>query len=235
MVEISETERLLRVWEFAWNRAPCEQAIALADFGLPETNRSTILAMPIGYRDKLLAQLRVRLFGSTVNLLAQCPACEERSELDFELDTSDWETPESKVSEIKLEGKSYHFRIPNSSDLIAMKNASTEDPRAFLVASCLDESQDSNLQGEVVDAISRAMGELDPNANLTIDVACSFCDHCWVQPFDVVALVWEEVSSWAKRTISDVHALAKAYGWSEREILEMTPSRRQIYLNMAEA
>jgi hypothetical protein len=33
----------------------------------------------------------------------------------------------------------------------------------------------------------------------------------------------------------DVHALASAYGWSEREILALSDTRRRLYLEMVSA
>jgi hypothetical protein len=46
----------------------------------------------------------------------------------------------------------------------------------------------------------------------------------------VVAFFWEEIDVWAERTLSDVHRLASAYGWSESDILALGPRRRQRYL-----
>ncbi len=39
----------------------------------------------------------------------------------------------------------------------------------------------------------------------------------------------------AKRLLSEVHALASAYGWSEREILGLSVARREFYLGMVRA
>jgi hypothetical protein len=48
----------------------------------------------------------------------------------------------------------------------------------------------------------------------------------------VVSFFWMEVESWAYRILRQVHALASAYGWSEGDILAMSPWRRQFYLEM---
>ena len=39
----------------------------------------------------------------------------------------------------------------------------------------------------------------------------------------------------AKRLLMDVHLLARAYGWSEAEVLALSPARRRFYLEMVEA
>ena len=43
---------------------------------------------------------------------------------------------------------------------------------------------------------------------------------------------WAELDAWARRLLLDVHTLARAYGWSERDILQLTETRRQFYLNL---
>jgi len=44
-----------------------------------------------------------------------------------------------------------------------------------------------------------------------------------------------EVNEWAERQLQTVHKLARAYGWTEREILNLSPVRRQLYLGMIES
>jgi hypothetical protein len=43
------------------------------------------------------------------------------------------------------------------------------------------------------------------------------------------------VQAAAERVLLDVHALARAYGWTESEVLRLTPARRSAYLQMAAA
>ena len=40
---------------------------------------------------------------------------------------------------------------------------------------------------------------------------------------------WLEIDAWARRTLRDVHALASAYAWSERDVLALSPTRRTLY------
>ena len=47
---------------------------------------------------------------------------------------------------------------------------------------------------------------------------------------DVPGLVWDEVDAVARRLVDEVHALASAYGWAERDILAMGAARRAAYL-----
>ena len=39
--------------------------------------------------------------------------------------------------------------------------------------------------------------------------------------------------AWARRTLRDVHVLARAYGWREADVLALSPTRRQIYVELS--
>ena len=69
--------------------------------------------------------------------------------------------------------------------------------------------------------------------NLALD--CPACGAHWQSVFDIVTFLWGEIEDWAQRLLYDVHLLASAYGWSERDIVAMTPRRRRMYLEMVGA
>jgi hypothetical protein len=50
--------------------------------------------------------------------------------------------------------------------------------------------------------------------------------------FDIISFFWTELDSLARRLLQDVHVLAKAYSWREADILSMSATRRQFYLEM---
>ena len=46
---------------------------------------------------------------------------------------------------------------------------------------------------------------------------------------DIRAVLWAEVEAWANELLHDVHALASAYGWSESDVVRLSPWRREWY------
>ena len=54
-------------------------------------------------------------------------------------------------------------------------------------------------------------------------------------PFDIVSFFWREIEEFAIRTLREIHALARAYGWAEDQILALSPTRRRCYLEMVGA
>jgi hypothetical protein len=79
------------------------------------------------------------------------------------------------------------------------------------------------------------MAEADSQADVRINLSCPACEHQWQAAFDVLSFFWSEITAWAHRILSDVHALAYAYGWREADILNMSPRRRRYYLTLLEA
>jgi hypothetical protein len=76
------------------------------------------------------------------------------------------------------------------------------------------------------------MAELDPMARIELQLTCPACEHQWGELFDIASYLWTELKDHAIRLLHDTHTLARAYGWSEAEILSMTSRRRQVYLDL---
>lgn len=84
-------------------------------------------------------------------------------------------------------------------------------------------------------AVEARMAELDPQGDIELDLACDACGHAWQTAFDVCAFFWEEIEARAKRLLQEVRLLASAYGWTERDVLALSDSRRAAYLKMVDA
>jgi len=177
--------------------------------------------------------------------VAACPGCRERLELS--LDTREMLARSQETQEIEITRKigefSMTFRLPSSLDVLAA--ASQSDPaacRALILERCLLSTQEGDapmnsdqLPPEVAAVVVESMAEADPLADIQLDAACPACKYRWLAPFDIVSFLWTEIEAWAWRILTEVHTLAAAYGWSEREILTLSPTRRQYYLEMVGA
>ena len=84
----------------------------------------------------------------------------------------------------------------------------------------------------VLDGLSRHMETLDPAARVSFAVECPHCSVEWDARLDVDQLVWARVQASAERLLLEVDSLARAYGWTEREVLELDPLRRAAYLQL---
>lgn len=237
-------EQLLNVWEQGLNQPLLQRVLILLAAAFPDRSPDAFATMSIGQRDLLLLQLRERLFGQHLMNTAICPQCNDRIEwpsriADFVIETDNSNT---KADVFKLQTDDYllRFRLPNSLDIAAVTNArGTENAAQQLLLRCVLEFKQGgeNCAGEplpevVVQALNEQIEALDPQADIRINLTCPECSHSWCALFDIASFLWAEINGWAERTLQTVYRLAAAYGWSEREILNLSPVRRQLYLGM---
>ena len=88
------------------------------------------------------------------------------------------------------------------------------------------------LPDDVSEAVVTEIARRDPQGDIRFDLVCPDCSHQWEAIFDIVSFAWNEISAWAGRLLRQVHALARAYGWSEAQVLALSSFRRQMYLEM---
>ncbi len=235
---------LLRVWEVGEDQRPLDRALTLLATACPEITWDELAALSIGQRDARLLTLRERTSGPRLNGYVECPRCAER--LEFEVAVADLRVAEDpdigeETQELVTSGLALRFRLPNSRDLATVLGC--QDPSAarnVLVQRCvLEASRDgvpvpaSELPADVIAGLTQRMSEYDPQAEVLLDLRCPTCDHAWQALFDIVAFFWAELAAQAKRLLREVHILARAYGWSEANVLNMSARRRQFYLEMA--
>ncbi|MGH8547064.1 MAG: hypothetical protein ACRERU_00360 [Methylococcales bacterium] len=69
-----------------------------------------------------------------------------------------------------------------------------------------------------------------PLAHIELTLSCPDCRNTWHETLHVIDFLWQEIANLARRLLFEVAQLASAFGWSEREILALTPERRRSYL-----
>jgi len=228
MIGLSAKE-LLSLMERGQGQEPVTRGLLLLEYACPELDGPSRLDLPLGERDRLLTSLRVATFGGQAPLLACCPRCAAEVETTFDLRSllTGLTDPTPPSTTFEHLGQRHHYRRPSSADLRA---ALASDGAATVVVAerCLETAPDEELVaafGEVLDAN-------DPWAEVTLELHCPDCAEPWTEVFDIVDTFWREIESRGRRLLREVHTLARSYGWSESEILELSPMRRQLYLGM---
>jgi hypothetical protein len=262
MRALTATE-LLEVWERGSSQSPPRRMLGLLAAAYPEVSREQLAELPIGERDRRLLQLREWLFGSKLATVTSCPRCGEQLESSLDVSdmlghavpagggsSAGRDAPGRDAAPGVVEASGYRvrFRLPTSQDLLALPAADEEVTageenalRACLLARCVLDARDANdepvdaasLPDEVVAALSREMAVSDPHAAIELALECPVCEHAWRALLDVARFLWAEIVAWAQRTLREVHCLARAYGWCEADVLALSPTRRQIYLELS--
>ncbi len=243
------TAELLRLWERGAASPPLTRALTLLAAARNDTPLEQLARLPVGRRDAGLLRLREQIFGARLPCRAACPACGETMAWDFtatDLGALD-DRATDETHTFRAEDCEARFRLPDSRDLAELApHDSAENNRQRLLRACVLEfrrgqravSLDENLD-EVPPAFTAAllarMAELDPLADVRLGVHCPACRHAWEAGFDIAGFFLAELTAWASRLLREVHELAVAHGWSETEILNLSPQRRRAYLEMIRA
>jgi predicted RNA-binding Zn-ribbon protein involved in translation (DUF1610 family) len=209
----------------------------------PDLSPTAISRFSLGQRDSQLLRLREMLFGQQMSAVFECQQCGET--LEFELSSPAASIPEAPPEDapafsVEVGPWQARFRLPEGSDLEVLADcASIEEGRVRLLERCLIEALGPDgpmpiveASPELVESVEARMAELDPQANMAVDLTCPMCGTPTTAPFDVSHFFWQEIDQWARHTLHDVHTLARAYGWSEAEVLALTARRRQQYMEL---
>lgn len=235
---------MLSVWEQGLNQHLVQRALILLAAACPELKPDALAELSIGQRDERLLQLRERLFGPKLVNTAACTECSER--VEWENRITDIRIPSlqdgSMANEFEFKTDNYHFRfrLPNSLDLAdVIHNEDRDEALKGLLIRCILKAESAGqdqtvdqLPDHVIQSLNQRIEALDPQAEIRIRLRCPACSHSWEVQFDIASFLWTELNDWAERMLQTVHKLALGYGWSEREILNLSPIRRQLYLGM---
>ena len=245
MRPLSATQ-MLALWEAGQTRHPIDRALLALALAMPDEAPDTLADRPVGWREVNLLALRNATFGSALDGYAPCPAC--GAVMEFALDGSalvDELPAPDKDARIVIDNR--QWRVPSSRDQAAILDAADpEEAVQRLLARCeIDESPPhwpvavdsqkwpkTEISPAMIGELEARMEQLDPAANIRLDMRCSDCGHTWDAFLDVAACFWAELSARAHQLLEAVHRLASAYGWREADILSLSPARRAAYLNM---
>jgi len=237
--------QLLDAWERGLSESRCSRTLPVLAAASPDSSAADLAALSIGERDRWLLRLREWSFGSQWESVARCTACGEG--LEWAVNTADLfvEKEAEPATELSLEIDRYSvsFRLPKILDVAAISELPESNAaRQMLLERCVSSARRDGeeiscveLPVAVVNAITTRMSEADPQAEINVDLACPACGHQWQALFDIESFFWIEINAWAQRLLTEVHALAKAYGWREADILNLSPWRRKVYLDLVSA
>lgn len=236
---------ILRIWEKGQDLHPLDRALMILRPACSGMTWDRLSALPVVERDIMLFGLYEQTFGNMLKGFAECPACRER--LEFEISTKDILKKQERMSDcneyvldMNDKGIELTYRLPTSLDLAAIVDCEdVQSGRTRLAKRCILEAKkdslrvsENGLSAEVFNRLARQMEEKDPGADVIINLLCPGCGHQWQMILDILAFLWTEISIHARRLLGEVNILASVYNWCEKDILSMSPVRRQYYLDM---
>lgn len=240
-----DADALLTLWE----RTIGGDAVAVDEALLHAGFDSGSIAAPrtLGERNARLLALHAQWFGAELVLLSHCPACGTAAQFSADAQALAASAPASDATlashHLAVDGHAIEFRLPDHADIAAAAGA--PDDEGFvdaLLSRCILDCRiggiplrPQELPATVLDALSMRMETLDPAASLSFALDCPQCATRWDARLDPGQPVRQKVQAAAERLLLDVNALARSYGWSEGEVLRLSPTRRAAYLQLAAA
>jgi len=235
----SHANTLLDLWE----RGVGQAGTARADLVLQASGAGVAPPRTLGERNVSLIELHARVFGPQLDLQSRCPSCRTAAQFSSDCAALAALRPEAdpaRPHRVEIQGYVIEFRLPDGTDLAEASREDAEDEfvRHLLercVLACSREHERVSIRDvpePVLDDLSQRMEALDPAARVAFGVECPQCGARWDAHLDVAQLVWTKVQAAAERLLLEIDTLARAYGWTEREVLALSPLRRAAYLQL---
>jgi len=231
---------LLGTSEALRDQSPLEQALTILHAALPEVGREALANLTVSERDARLLELREQTLGVVLEGRADCPCC--KANLEFAVRTADLSRPGAAFAgqhSFVKEDWRLQLRMPTSRDLFEVVDLPLEEGRRVLAQRCIvkiergEEQPASNaLPDDLIEEAGKQLCESERAAEFPVNLACPACGHRWEMTLDIAAFFANEIETIARRLLFEVHALATAYGWSEREVLTLSARRRHAYLEL---
>jgi hypothetical protein len=225
---------LLALWERGASRHALDRSALLYAAARPDVAVDAIAVLPLGEINTRLLELRAAWFGERIQAHVDCASCGQRLGLTVAIP----DLLPGRGAEHGVPAAGQRCRPVCLQDLAAIAVERDPDRAARrLFERCwlrddVDGDDDVVLEGEAMRAIEDALEDADPNADLAFDVRCEACGHCGTAQLDPGELLWDDITARARVLLAEVHQLAYAYGWSEKDILALAPERRASYLAM---
>ena len=236
MVPDSISDRVLRAWERGAGRPTAVRAALALEIISPADHSAASTALFA--RDNALIRLRMSLLGSHLDAIVRCPECDTEFDLPLDLSALAGAIPAVAAVPVEMDGFAALVRPPAVQDLEELPvDLPPEDFAAALFVRCVQSAtreghpvEPSALPPEIRAEAARALaarGMEGPSAELT----CGECGHRWRAPLDIAEVLSRDIDTWALRQLDEVHRIAGAYHWPERDILALSPARRRFYLD----
>lgn len=228
---------LLYVWEHGAGLHPLDRGLLALSAAFPEVAAATLADWTLGRRNQALIELHCSLFGSALEGWAACGGCGQKMEFEIDSRTLVNESVAGTNPEPNVFFKNQRFRLPTSRDLAA----AVQQKDVAAAALCLLERCRAGTEQPVpwtVEDIEQAgekMAMADTLAEIRIALCCPSCGCQSIETIEMVSFFWSKIEARVKRLLCEVHAIASRYGWTEAEVLSLSPARRALYVEMVQA
>ncbi|MEX0762689.1 MAG: hypothetical protein WD208_13525 [Dehalococcoidia bacterium] len=187
-------------------------------------------------RDLVLAAVHVQVSGPLVRSALTCTGCREIFDLDFNLpdllarlrqanEQTQVRTLANGVFELE---SGVRFRLPTGEEECALIGMPQVEGVQWILERCVVDGE-AGLAGEQAQL---AMEQVAPVADVDLAAECPECGANERVHFDLQHYLLSGFMAERRTLATEVHLLARGYGWSRHEIMEMPRSQRKSAVSM---
>lgn len=230
-------QTILDLADAAQGEAPIARALRVAEAA--GADAAGLRDAPVGHLHAATLAFHTVIAGPLLEAVAICPSCGAAVEFALDADALQGLSRDSAGGDLAMTTEAgewlVRWRVPTAGDLAEV--AGRADAASALLARCCDVTGPAgegaaDAPDEVVERVETALADADPLAEITVGIECPECDTVFDADVDPIAFVWREVTSRARRVLREVDVLARAYGWTEAEVLALPEQRRAAYLEI---
>lgn len=236
--DLAEPELLLEAWDQASVAPVAGRGAVLVQLAGLCPDLDSVLDLGVSECAALAALAHATAFGREVAGVITCSSCGELLSAQVSLPNAEELLTAATAGPRQAVVGEFTVRAPTTRDLLAAA-ATPDRARAVLLSRCVrhgdgspvDPAQltqeEASLLDEAAEAITAA----------TMTTLCARCPACGEQvraALDTAAVLWDRVDIAAPALMEEVAVLARAFGWSEADLLAMPAARRAAYLERVE-
>lgn len=227
-----DTTRLLAAWERADPAPPAARGAVLVQ---QAGSLSDALHQPLATCAAAAAQVHVDDFGASTTVVLGCDECGTGLEVDLPLDALAGPAAAPVPVRVDVSSGTVTVRPLTTDDLLAAERAA--DPVDELVRRSVTSADGdavgaAELSADDLAAVDAAAERLAGSAATVLSAPCPGCGADVRVGVDLGRLLWEQVRQHVDGLLAEVASLAAAFGWSEGDVLAMSPARRRRYLEL---
>lgn len=218
----ADATALMALWEAAAADAP----LARADRFAAQAGAANPAVLALDLRDAAILRLQALRFGDAMAARLDCALC--CASLDVTLSAAELAAPSAALAA--------GLRAPTGEDMadaLAASRASGIEAGRRLLAARVSGNTPETLDPDAVDAIEAAMEVGGAPGDIELLFTCPDCGASARAGFDPAAWLWCTLNAHVTELFAEVAALARAFGWSEPQVLALSPARRRHYLALA--
>ena len=210
--------------------------------------KEAIRELAVGDRASLLLHLRKLMLGDKMQCEVICTACREAMSLELTVSSllqHAEDCPKEEYS-AKIDGFNLKLRPVNGNDqdeilllLLQMNKSSPKDTKLqfadHIARKCIVSSNPAlpdDLSPEFIAQVSSKLEDIDPLANLVLNMKCPSCNQYFKTTFFPEDYIFMEMFPGRAQLEQEVHLLAFYYHWSKKEILSISTSERKRYVEL---